>query len=344
MTNGWTKSVALAGILAAAGVMGTAAQEGEPFRLIIADLEAPLVPNSVMDVAEHLGYFDEEGVNVELVRVQQTPSIIAALQAGEGDMGNVSVDAVLQLVARDQFDLVAVTSPNKSLPYLIASRDTITQIGDLAGKAYGIGRLGSLDHTLTTKVLDANGVDPDSLNYVPVGQPAVRLQALAAGQGIDATTVSIGTWTSLPDKTGLHILVNQDDYYQAAPIVNKVNVVSPETLEAKGEQVEAVVRALTKASRDIAEDPSIWVNAMAELRPDVAREDLEFLAETFGGSWSVNGGMSRSELQATQEYNYSTPDFAEVPRVELEDWVNFAVVDAVLADLGTDPNLDPADR
>jgi NitT/TauT family transport system substrate-binding protein len=56
-----------------------------------------------MDMAVQLGVFEKEGVEVELVRVQQTPSAIAALRAGEGEMANVSVDAVLQLVGRDQW-------------------------------------------------------------------------------------------------------------------------------------------------------------------------------------------------------------------------------------------------
>ncbi len=41
-------------------------------------------------------------------------------------------------------------------------------------------------------------------------------RALAAGQ-IDATTMSIGVWMSIPDKTGFHILIDQGPYYAAAP-------------------------------------------------------------------------------------------------------------------------------
>ena len=72
--------------------------QAEPFRLIVTHLEPPLVPNSVMDLAVELGYFEREGVDVELVRVQQTPSAIAAIQSGEGEMANVGLDALIQLV------------------------------------------------------------------------------------------------------------------------------------------------------------------------------------------------------------------------------------------------------
>lgn len=332
-----------AALAAAVALVGAVAWAGpgaaQPFRLIISDLETPLVPNSVMDLAERLGYFDKEGVDVELVRVQQTPSVIAALRAGEGDMGNVSVDAVLQLVARDQMKLKAVISPNKSLPYLIAAKEGIASVADLQGKNYGIGRIGSLDHTLTVKVLNAQDVKVDQVNFVGIGQPAVRAQALAGGQ-IDATTVSIGVWMSLPDKDGLKVLLDQDAYYEAAPVVNKVNVVTEEVLASKRDQIAAVIRAITKASRDFAADPKLWVDAMAAARPDVDRADLELLAEAFKGSWSVNGGLNREELEYTVNSTYESEDFKDLRRVETPEWVDFTVVDEVLKGLGPAPEMD----
>src|SRR5690606_14693376 len=145
----------------------------QPFRLILTHLEPPLVPNSVMDLALELGYFEREGVDVELVRVQQTPSALAALQAGEGEMANISVDALLLLVAGGAGDLKAVTSPNKSLPFLIASKADIASPADLVGKTFGVGRVGRLDHSLSTRVLTSMGVDLAALEIVALGQPNV---------------------------------------------------------------------------------------------------------------------------------------------------------------------------
>ena len=109
-------------IAAAAMTIGLGAPaQAEPLRLIVTHLAPPLVPNSVMDLALELGYFQREGVDVELIRVQQTPLALAAILAGEGDMANVGVNAVLQLRTQGDQTLKAVTSPNKSLPFLIAA-------------------------------------------------------------------------------------------------------------------------------------------------------------------------------------------------------------------------------
>jgi NitT/TauT family transport system substrate-binding protein len=330
---------AVAATALALAALAPFAAGAEPFRLITTDLNAQLVPNSVMDLAVDLGYFEREGVEVELVRVQQTPSAVAALQAGEGEMANISVDAALQLVARDQIKLKAVISPNKSLPFLIAGKEEITTLNDLAGRSFGVGRIGSLDHSLSTKVLEAKGVDVEELEFVNIGQPSVRAQALAAGL-IDATTMSIGVWLSIPDKTGLAVLITADDYYAAAPVLNKVNVVPDAVLAARRDDVEAVVRALVKASRDFAAKPELWVDAMVTARPDVDRATLEELSRTFVGAWSVNGGLNRDEILATVDWNYSTPDFEGLRRVELDEWVDLGVIADVLDSEGVAPQFD----
>jgi len=313
--------------------------QAEPFRLIVTHLEPPLVPNSVMDLAVELGYFAREGVDVELVRVQQTPSALAAMQSGGGEMANVGLDGLIQLVAAGATELKAVTSPNKSLPFLIAAKDGINTPADLAGHSFGIGRPGSLDHALSSRVLGASGVDVESIDFVALGQPSVRMQALAAGR-IDATTVSIGVFQALPDKTGLHILVAQDDYYLAAPVINKVNIVSERALATRRDDVVRVITALTRISRDFAKDPGKWVDAIARFHPEVDRADLETLAAAFASSWSVNGGMNADELQYSADWLYQTDEFQHLEPVALASWADLSLVADVLAALGVDDSMD----
>jgi len=330
-------------VLLAAFPAGAMAQSEAPFRLIVTHLEPPLVPNSVMDLAVELGYFEQEGVAVELVRVQQTPSALAALQAGEGEMANVGVDALLQAIAAGATDLRAVTSPNTSLPFLIAARQEIASVDDLAGARFGVGRIGSLDHSLSSLVLDSMGADIEQSQIVTLGQPNVRAQALAAGQ-IDATTMSIGTWLNLPDKAGLHVLIDQDAYFAGAPLVNKVNAVPGDVLAERSEDVAAVIRALIRISRDIRNDPQLWVDAMTEALPDANPSVLTDLVSSFGASWSVNGGMSAHALGYTADWLHGTEDFAGIAPLALGDWVEFGPIDAALASLGTIAGTDPADR
>ena len=70
----------------------------------------------------------------------------------------------------------------------------------------------------------------------------------------------------------------------------------------------------------------------------------QMLAQSFEGSWSINGGMSRQELQFTQDELYLTEDFQNVGTVALDDWVDFTVTDDMLTALGIAAGTDQPTR
>lgn len=327
--------------LASAPIVARAA---DPFRLIVTETQTPLVPNSVADLALRLGYYRKAGVDVQLLRVQQTPSAIAALRSGEGDMANIATDTALQLVARGQMQLRGVISPDKSLPFVIVAKRGITSVKALEGKSFGVARIGSLDYLMSREVLSKLHVAVDKLQYLAIGQPSVRAQALAAGQ-VDATTISVGVWTTMPDRSKFTVLVDQQSFYRNAPFLSKIDVVTSDVARAKAGQIQAVVRAIILASRDFARNPSLWVNAMAAARPDVPRADLQALAMLYRKSWSVNGGINLDDLRFTTDTLYaSDPDFAGLPRVEPGGWIDMSFVNNVLRAAGNDPNQDVRGR
>ena len=215
----------------------------EPFRIIITEPETPLVPNSVIDLASQLGYYKKAGVDVELVRVKAPPAAVAALRSGQGDMANIGTDIALQLIASGQMDLKGVISPDKALPYAVVAKNDITTPKQLEGKVFGVGQVGSVDYVQSRMVLPKLGIDIAKVQFLPVGQPLVRAQALAAGR-IDATAVTIGTWLTLPSQDGLHLLIDQAAYYQAAPLITKLNVITAETAKSRHKDVAAVVKAM----------------------------------------------------------------------------------------------------
>jgi len=300
----------------------------EPFRIIITEPETPLVPNSAIDLADQLGYYKKAGVDVQLVRVRATPAAVAALRSGQGEMANIGFDIALQLVARDQMQLKGVISPDKALPFVIVGKKDIAGPKQLEGKIFGVGQVGSVDYVQSRMVLTKLGVDIDKLRFLPVGQPAIRAQALAAGQ-IDATAVTIGTWLTLPSQDGLRLLVDQADYYQAAPLITKLNVVTAETAKTRAKDVAAVVQAILAASRDFAKNPELWVDAMVKARPDIKREQLEVLAKAYAKSWQVTGGLDEKELEFTTDAFYKSDDFKDIPkRVEPKDWIDRSFIEA----------------
>jgi NitT/TauT family transport system substrate-binding protein len=329
-------------LFVAAMLLLPVAAAAEPFRIIVTSTEVPLVPNSVLHLAKSEGYFDRAGVDVELIAVEQTPMAIAALRSKGGDMANISVDGLFGLYTGGVTDLKAVGSTDKSIPYIIAGRQGLA-LKTLAGQRFGVGRRNSLDHTLSWNVLNYFGADANAVDYLPLGQPSVRAQALSAGQ-IDATTMSIGVFLSMPDHDRMTVLADVAQYYDAAPVLSKVNVVHRETIASRAGELEKVLEALTLAARDYAGNPDKWVAAMRKSRPDVEPAVLAQLAEDFRKIWTVNGGIQRAEMDFTQEWLYRLEKFENSDVVVPGAWADFGPIDRVLARIGKSNAGDAVSR
>ncbi len=306
------------------------------FTIIVTEPDVPLVPNSVLELAHSLGYFAREGVDVQFNRVSGTPMAIAALASGQGDMANVSLDALLKLSARGETRFRAISSPSKSMSYVIVAREEIASLAQLPGKTFGVGQIGTLDSTLTRTVLAGRGVEQKDLNFVSVGQPQLRRKALKAGK-IDATTISYGSWIALPDKSSIHILVSKEDFAHAAPAIAKVNIVGTDTLRGKSDEVRKITAALIKLSRDFSRNPQSWAAAMAVARPDVRMVQLHQLASAYEHDWCVNGCFEAPELQSAADLLTAEPAFKGLPRPQLDTWADRSVLASVLDRLGRVP-------
>jgi NitT/TauT family transport system substrate-binding protein len=297
-----------------------------PFRIAVTEAQTPLVPNSVIDLSAVLGYYRAAGVDVDIVRLSPLAAV-AALRTGEVDMANLSVALALNIVREQRQTLIAVVSPDNAMGYMIVADSSVSSLNELDGKAFGVSGLNSVDRTLTRLVLDKFGVEGDRLNYVALGQPLVRTQALV-GRQIAATTLSLGAWLALKDKKGLQPLVSKSTFQAAAPVIAKANFVGS---EARAAEIKKVVLTTMVAARVFAADPAIWVSAMQSARPDVNRRALEAMARDYVLDWRVNGGLNAHRLEQTEQAVAGA-------HVSL---ANHSYIEAVLKMIGIDGKADP---
>jgi NitT/TauT family transport system substrate-binding protein len=312
-------------------------------RIGTATTPPPALPESTLWLARDLGFYQKEGLDVEMVEAQATPSVIAAMRAGDVDIGNINSEDVIRLTAGKDLEMRTVNSSNGRNFFMVVGKMSIGSVNELSGKSFAIARVGSQDHALSSKVLAAKGVAADGVSYVAIGQPNVRAQALVAGQ-VDATTMSLATWVTVQGEKGIKVLVNADDYYATLPLVNKGNAVTTKVLAEKPEAIRRFTAALIKASRYFAENKQGWVDAMAKLRPDIMRSDLEYLWDQFGASWAVNGQLNMSAYQTSTDFLYESGTFNDAPRIQAKDWADPQFVDAVLKDIGVYPKVDEPGR
>jgi NitT/TauT family transport system substrate-binding protein len=299
----------------------------------VADTQFNPTTGSLFQLAEQFGFYEKYGVKVTIVPLEGTPQAVAALNAGAVDIADISIDSALRLRADNDLHIRGFVAVGRGAAFLMAARSDIKTVEDLAGRSYAIADNGSLDHTLTLAVLRSYGVGADSPDFVAIGAPDVRIQALAAGR-IDATTVSYGTFLSINNPPGISILVQPDDFSSRSPSLSKFVAALDSTIETKHEALQRFTNALLDASRAMAADPQQWVDALTEARPDLSAESIKATSDLVQTRWCVNGCINPEELTKTVAFSYENPDFADVKVIPAEVIVEQSFVEQAVKTLG----------
>jgi len=161
-------------------------------------------------LAEQLGYFRDEGLDVEL---QSEPSGVHAedeLLAGavQGVVGFYDHTVDLQAKGKAVVSVVQFSqAPGEVL--LVAARlgDALRSPADLKGRVLGVTGLGSSTNFLTIFLAAAGGVRASELNLVPVGAGATFITALKQGR-IDGGMTTEPTASRLLKSGAARIMVD----------------------------------------------------------------------------------------------------------------------------------------
>src|SRR4051794_33312752 len=116
-----TASIAAAFLMVAACAPAVPAAQSQPtatpdapLKLRVADGVTPpaALPQSILSLAAQQGYFQKEGLDVEVQSVNGTPAIITAMRAGEVDVGIINSSDVIKLEADKSLEMRVIGSPN----------------------------------------------------------------------------------------------------------------------------------------------------------------------------------------------------------------------------------------
>lgn len=131
-----------------------------------------------LTIAEQLGYFKAEGLEVEIFEGA----------AGTADIYSGTYDQVITLQAKGQLVqafLLQGRAPAIALGVSTRAVPNFRQIGDLRGKRIGVSASGSASHLMASLVLARAGIGAGDVVFVPVGSSPQAQAALRAGQ-VDA--------------------------------------------------------------------------------------------------------------------------------------------------------------
>jgi ABC-type nitrate/sulfonate/bicarbonate transport system substrate-binding protein len=97
----------------------------------------PALPESTLWLGRELGYYQREGLDVDIVETQATPSVITAMRSGEVDVGNINSEDVIRLAATRDLEMRTINS-SKDVPRISATDWADTQFVDSVLKELGV--------------------------------------------------------------------------------------------------------------------------------------------------------------------------------------------------------------
>lgn len=134
-------------------------------------------------IAKENGYFEEEGVDLDLQIFKAANDRDAALQAGELD-GVLCDETAISIYQNSDIDMKITGTTNGSWT-LVAGKDSgITSLSDLKGKKVGISKNTMIEY-LADDIALSNGLEVSDIEKVAIPAMAARLEALKNNQ-IDA--------------------------------------------------------------------------------------------------------------------------------------------------------------
>jgi NitT/TauT family transport system substrate-binding protein len=252
--------VLLAAVLAAIAVSCVPAQPEEP-KLKLALI--PVLDTIPIFIAQQNGYFAEQGITVEAIPVKSPQERDVLVTTGQVDGVLTDLQSV-GLLNKDAPKLKAVYTSRRPFPnapmfrILAGPKTAINAPADLKGVPIGISPNTVMEY-LTDRMLAGEGLKPDEIAKVEIGQIPVRFEQLMNGN-IQAA--------ALPDPlaqgaiaAGAKLIVDDSKYADRSQSVLSFTT---EALNAKPGTVKKFLVAWEKAVNELNAHPEKYQGVLIE--------------------------------------------------------------------------------
>ena len=209
-------------------------------------------------IADELGFYREEGIRIEITRIQ-TGSGIQALVAGAMDVSQIVGPTTLAAMLGGA-PLKVVTVFNDKPTFKLYVKKQFKRFADLKGARLGSTTPGSTNDRLLKVVLEKNGLDwRKDLSLIYIGLSEVMLKSLQSG-AIDGTALTPPA-SFIAEEFGFHPLfnfINEVGALQGGVATNHA------FLNGRREVAQGFVRATVKGLKYFKSDRNGTVKVMTK--------------------------------------------------------------------------------
>jgi NitT/TauT family transport system substrate-binding protein len=163
-----------------------------------------------LTIAEQMGYFKDEGLQVEISDFAGGAKALQALVGGSADVVSGAYEHTINMQAKGQVITVFVLqarAPQIVFGVSTKAMPNYKSIADLKGKKIGVTAPGSSTNMMANFVLAKGGLKPTDVSFIGVGTAAGALTALRSGQ-IDAISNLDPVSTMLQQSKDIRIIAD----------------------------------------------------------------------------------------------------------------------------------------
>jgi NitT/TauT family transport system substrate-binding protein len=163
-----------------------------------------------LTIAEQLGYFEAEGLELDIVDFPSSVRAQQALTNGTADVVCGAFEHLISLHSKHQYvqSFVALgRAPQMAMGVSTKNMPNYRRLSDLRGKKIGIAAPGTGTNIMANILLQRAGLQQSDVSYIGVGTAAGALSALRTGQ-IDAICNLEPVMTQLEQKGEVKIIAD----------------------------------------------------------------------------------------------------------------------------------------
>jgi NitT/TauT family transport system substrate-binding protein len=246
--------IAIAGALLALIASPTAAVANG--KLVVISGSQPTAYFEVLgDVAEYGGLFKAEGVDVDTNYAGNPYSAAQLVASGKGDVCSLALEPIIQGYDKGiRLTSFFARDPNYEYVLAVPADSPIKTLAEFKGQSIGEYSPGSGAEVSTNSMLQGAGLKPGDYNYIPIGNGAQAINALAtkkvAGAAFPYVELAI-----------YEVNFGQKYRFFWHPILKDVGDVgyaaSPATIQNKSDELKRFSRAIAKAAILIRVNPAL---------------------------------------------------------------------------------------
>ena len=227
-------------------------------------------------VASKRGFFRDEGLDVEIIRMNANVSVTALTT---GDIDYTMIFASVVRGALRGMPMRVVASFMDSSTHLLIARPEYKSLKDLKGKTLAVSTFGATSDVAARMMLKQGGLDAErELKIIPLGGERARYTALREGI-VDVAVLSPPT-DSEASKLGFNVLSRFFEHFKLPFTGLGVNT---KKLKEKPAEVKRMIKAALRANRFVRQNREATIQTMM----DWIHVDRESAAATYDGTWRI---------------------------------------------------------